>query len=118
MKKILLSAAILFAAIFVFGTVDTSAQTGPATGAYQKVETANADVKSAADFAIKEKGDGFGLVKIKKAERQIVAGTNFRIKMKVSEKAGEKESKYTVTAVIYRDLEGNYSVWSWEKSSK
>lgn len=116
MKTLLLSAAILFAAFFVFGTVETTAQSGPTIGGYRKIETADADVRAAVDFAIKEKGDKFGLIKIKKAERQVVAGINFRVKMKISEKTGEKESKYTVTTVIYHDLSGKYSISSWEKN--
>ena len=118
MKKVLLSAAIFFAACIVFGTAETHAQTSPQTGAYAKVEKSDVDVKAAVDFAVKEKGENFRVVKIKKAERQVVAGMNFRVKMKVAEKTGDKESKYTVTAVIYRDLEGNYSLTSWEKASK
>lgn len=117
-KKALFSVALFFAAFFVFGSVQANAQTTPVVGGYQKADKANTDVKAAVDFAVKEQGEAFRLVKIAKAEQQVVAGTNYRVKLKVAEKAGDKESKYTVNAVIYRDLQGKYSVTSWEKAVK
>ena len=87
-------------------------------GGYQKVDRPTLTLKAAVDFAVKKQGEAFRLVKIAKAERQVVAGTNFRVKLKVAERSGDKESKYSVIAVIYRDLDGNYSVTSFEKASK
>lgn len=117
-KKALFSAALFFAAFFVFGSVQANAQTAPVVGGYQKADKAGTEVKAAVDFAVKEQGEGVSLVKIAKAEQQVVAGMNYRVKLKVAEKNGDKTSKYTVNAVIYRDLQGNYSVTSWEKAAK
>lgn len=121
MKKIIISAAMIIAAFVFVGTTEINAQdrpNEPMVGAYQKAERTDAEVKAAAEAAINEQGEDFRLRKIVKAERQVVAGMNFRLRMKVAEKVGEKESKYTVIAVVYRDLEGNFSVTSWERAKK
>lgn len=117
-KKAILFGTFFFAAVFIFGAAETSAQTPPAVGAYQKVSRSQAEVKAAADFAVKDQGEAFRLVKIKKAEQQVVAGMNYRVKLKIAEKQGDKETKYSVTAVVYKDLDGNYSLTSWDKIDK
>lgn len=117
-KKIFLSAAFMFAAMFVFGTIDTKAQSAPVVGGYQKVKKSDDEVKKAIDFAMKEQGEYITLKKIKKAEQQVVAGMNYKVTLQFAEKQGDKESKFTVNAVIYRDLEGNYSVTQWERATK
>jgi predicted RecB family nuclease len=117
-KKAILFGTFFAAAVFIFGAAETSAQTTPAVGAYQKVSSSQAEVKAAADFAVKDQGEAFRLVKIRKAEQQVVAGMNYRMKLKVAEKKDDKETKYSVIAVVYKDLEGNYSLTSWERADK
>ncbi|MBX3289216.1 MAG: hypothetical protein KF855_07705 [Acidobacteria bacterium] len=114
-QKTLFFGAVFFAAFFVFGSVEINAQTTPVVGSYQKAKKSDKAVKEAADFAVKGQGENFRLIKISKAEKQVVAGVNFRVRLRVAEKGGDNESKYYVTAVIYRDLEGKFSVTSWEK---
>lgn len=72
------------------------------------------DVKGAAAFAVREEakreGVEFKLVSISKAEKQIVAGVNFRLALAV------KRSGLTRVAnvVVFRDLKSRYSLTSWQ----
>jgi Aspartic acid proteinase inhibitor len=72
------------------------------------------DVKAAADFAVheeaKREGVDLKLVSISKAEKQIVAGVNFRLALAVNRSVSTRVAK----AVVFRDLKSGYSLTSWE----
>ena len=116
MKKNLYLAAVLIA----FGLALTSDGFGqrPVLGGYKAIETTDEGVAAAADFAIKAQSEKdemeYALGGIAKAERQVVAGSNYRLCMDVS--ANGEDGSY-VQAVIYVDLKQNYKLTSWEASN-
>lgn len=110
-KQRILKLTILFAAFFAVtaGVSDAKAQM---TGAYGTVSTSSRDVRRAANFAIASRRANVRpkLVRIVKAEQQVVAGLNYRICMDVRRRRHTER----VTAVVYRDLRGRYSMTSWD----
>lgn len=112
---------VLFVVIFV-GALTAFGQTEvPVTGGYQKIETTNAKAVSAANFAVKaeakKENSKIKIVSVNEAERQMVAGTNFRLCMKV-EVTDENNSTISqiVQAVVYKNLKRKMSLTSWEES--
>jgi hypothetical protein len=116
MKISLIKYAVLIA--LVFGIYAAASRvSAQITGGYGETAIDDAQVKEAAAVAIKAKSKKTGkkitLVKIEKAEVQVVAGLNYRICMSV--KTGHsKPVKSKVTAVVYRDLKNKYSLSKWE----
>lgn len=116
-----LRVANIFAAafMFIFGTMICAAQSVPMVGGFRAAAANSADVKSAADFAVKTENarrgakTAFSLSSIKKAEAQVVAGMNYRLCLEVASK-GKKEQ---ATAVVYRNLQNKYSLTSWESGN-
>ena len=84
-------------------------------GGYGSVAKTDAQIIAAAKFAVAKQAetlDGdLSLNKIVKAERQVVAGMNYRICMTVNVEGDEPMS---VIAVVYQDLKRNYSLSSWK----
>ncbi|HYJ46251.1 MAG TPA: cystatin domain-containing protein [Pyrinomonadaceae bacterium] len=97
----------------------------PIVGGYSKVATNNPAVEAAAEFAVSEQkrkqGGPLSLTEIKRAERQVVAGTNYRLCLNV--KAGDEDDAgveaWDVEAVVFEKLPrapGNkYKLTSWVK---
>lgn len=86
-------------------------------GGYREVPAADAGAAAAAEFAINAQGEKTGmefeLHELVKAERQVVAGTNFRLCMQVS---ADGDEAFFVQAVVYLDLKKNYKLTSWADS--
>ncbi len=103
-----------------FGVVLSCAASGRAqmTGGYKAIPKTDAGAVAAADFAIKAQSAKtemkFELSEIMKAERQVVAGTNYRLCMQVS---ADGDEAFFVQAVIYLDLKRNYKLTSWADST-
>ena len=72
------------------------------------------DVASAANFAVHEQAKRevapLKLANISKAERQIVAGMNYRFILMVERPGSLRQAK----AVVFRNLNSHYSLTSWE----
>lgn len=72
------------------------------------------DVKIAAEFAVQEQAKreavALKLVSISKAEKQIVAGVNFRLALKVNRSGSTRAAK----VVVFRNLKSRYRLTSWE----
>ncbi len=106
-----------FAALFVFGifAAESRAFGQDIAGGYGDASVSDKDVRAAANFAIKNRsrstGKTFTLVRIVKAEVQVVAGLNYRVCMTVRE--GRKRAK-TITAVVYKDLRNRRSLSQWK----
>lgn len=114
MKNCLLMLKIFaVAGLFMLGASVCPAQM--VVGNYRPTEKNTQDVKSAADFAVNAENakraaaDAFKLRSIEKADRQIVAGTNYRLCLEV-ESGGEKQQ---ATAVVYLNLQNEYSLTNW-----
>ena len=72
------------------------------------------EVKAAANFAVGEQvrreAVPLKLVNISSAERQIVAGTNYRFVLTVERAGSIRQAK----VVVFHDLKSRYSLKSWE----
>ena len=114
MRKHLFFASLL--ALFVFGAAAAESRvSAQISGGYARVSVKSKDARDAAAFAIKAQseveGKKFILIKVLKAEVQIVAGLNHRVCMLVREGKGRSKS---VTAVVYKDLKNVRSLTTWE----
>lgn len=87
------------------------------TGGYSAVPVTDKDVIEAANFAVSNKNkhstQTFKLVKILKAERQVVAGMNYNLCMSVTEGGGTKAETYD--AIVYVDLQKKFELSHWGK---
>jgi len=89
------------------------------TGGYSATSVTNAEVVAAAAFAIKaaEEKDGqltkLTLVEILSVRQQVVAGMNFRLKLKVTLNGEEKEAEAVVWWQAWRKP-NPYKLTSWE----
>lgn len=106
-----------FVALFVFGVfaAESGVSAEEITGGYGDASVLDKDVRKAANVAIASRSRSTGktltLVRIVKAEVQVVAGLNYRVCMTVRE--GRKRSK-TVTAVVYKDLRNRRTLSRWK----
>jgi len=89
---------------------------GQVPGGYREIATGEKDVVAAANFAIKEKSkkEPVTLVKIAKAEVQVVAGRNFRITMEVNADGKDRAA----TAVVWSKLDKSHELTKWEWASE
>jgi hypothetical protein len=115
MKKSLLMVILFVAFTALSGSVFSAlAQQPPIVGNYREASKTDRDVVSAARFAVKSEkrrqGGHVSLVSIERAEKQVVAGLNYRLCLKVKMK-GKTED---VTAVVYKNLKQKYSLTSWD----
>jgi len=86
-------------------------------GGWKTAEPDNAEVVAAAEFAVSEQGQKtetpITLVSIEKAERQSVAGSNFRMCLKVE----VDDETQDVKVVVHRSLQQQHELKSWEEGS-
>ena len=120
MKKNLRLAMVFVAFYVTFGGVSEAfAQPPqpPIVGGYQGASRIDRQVVSAARFAVNsqngKRGDRISLISIERAEKQVVAGINYRLCLKVKRNGKAQE----VTAVVYQDLQRRYSLSSWKVKS-
>jgi hypothetical protein len=121
-RNFLLAAALLAAFGAAFASTPAGArQKAPVVGGYKEVATDDPEVTSAADFAVAAEGRKenatIKLVSVETAERQVVAGTNFRLCLKVETEDTDNnvDAKETVKAVVFKSLQKAYTLKSWEK---
>jgi hypothetical protein len=87
---------------------------GQLAGGYAAASVTNAQVVAAAQFAVKtlaampERAPAMTLVEILSASQQIVAGTNYRLRLKL--KVDGKDSE--VEVVVWRKLNGEHQLTS------
>ena len=115
MKKQIINCSIV--ALFVFGiyAVNSKVSAQDITGAYGDASVTDKDVVKSAKFAVKshstQVGKRFTLVRIQKAETQLVAGMNYRVCLRVRD---SRKRISTITAVVYKDLKNRYSLSRWK----
>ena len=123
MRKSFRSALVALLLGVVFGSVAAAAGAGrqaPRVGGYKEVAADAPEVVSAAKFAAaaqaRKKGMEIKLVSVEGAERQTVAGANYRLCLKVEEADAQNnvEVTETVRAVVFRSLQNAYTLRSWE----
>ncbi len=89
------------------------------TGGFKKVSVSDAAVVMAAEFALSAQADkddtGIELVSIETAERQTVAGANYKICMLVTLTDEYSEEPYDqfVSVLVFRSLKNQYTLKSW-----
>lgn len=114
MKNSLRIAALLVAfGAATSGALICSAQPGKIVGGYREVAKTDETVVYSANFAIKtqaQKDASLKLISIAGAERQIVAGSNYRLCLVVNSENKPEEIK----AVVYQSLQNEFSLTSWE----
>lgn len=114
-------AIIAFGMLLFVLAASLSAQ-APRLGGYKEAAKTEAGVKAAAAFAVKAQTEKTErketLMSIFKAEKQVVAGTNYRLCLKVTSEGAEDEADiiHFVQVVVYVDLKGNYKLTSWADS--
>jgi hypothetical protein len=124
MKKSLQFLSVLVALGITFGwaTVGLGQERVPLVGGYSEAATDDSEVVAAAKFAIRaqkrKQGGPLSLVSIKRAERQVVAGMNYRLCLKVKAAAVTNAGEETqdIQVVIFQSLKNKYSLKSWEKA--
>jgi len=116
MKK-KLQITMMFAAFAVVFACVTAAS-AQKVGGYKSVAVDDAGGVAAAEFAVADHSEknevSLEVVSIQKAERQIVAGTNYRlcIEVKVVEE-GNDDTQF-VEVVVYQDLKKVYKLTGWK----
>jgi hypothetical protein len=95
----------------------STAATPIQVGGYRATAKTDPNAVAAADFAITAQsaktGYAFKLVDLVKAERQVVAGSNYKLCMQVS---ADGDEAFYVLAVVYVDLKKNSKLTSWADS--
>lgn len=85
-------------------------------GGFTKISKTDEVALEAADFAVEAKSKKdettFTLVSLDKAERQTVAGTNYRLCLSIKD---VDENEKTVLVVVYRNLQKVFSLTSWKE---
>lgn len=118
MKRNIKFALVLVVMAVVFGCAAAAqAQAPPRTGGYKEISKTDAGAVAAADFAITAQsaktGNTYELHELSKAERQVVAGSNYKLCMQVS---ADGDEAFFVQAVVYVDLKRNSKLTSWTDS--
>jgi hypothetical protein len=119
MKTPFPSLALTFLIVaMLLNTVQQSARAEDIVGGYSKASATNAEVIAAAQFAVREKAakepkTAVSLVEILGAEQQVVAGMNYRLKLKVKVNGAEKIAEAVVWWQAWRKPDP-YQLTSWE----
>ena len=115
MNKYIRNAVFFTALIFGISLTAVQVSAQQMTGAYGAGSVSSKDTKAAASFAVKARAKKIGkhvtLLRIRKADQQIVAGINYRLCMDIREGSGKVKK---VTAVVYEDLKHHRSLSRWE----
>ena len=86
---------------------------GSVPGGYAPAELGT-EVKAAANFAVGEQARSeavpLKLLRVSRAEKQIVAGTNYRFVLIVERAGSIRQAK----VAVFQDLKSRYSLKSWE----
>lgn len=122
MKKSLRLGLILIAVGVVFGSVIAGMaqqQRPPIVGGYKAIATDAPEVVSAARFAVSERerkeGSAVKLISVEGAERQTVAGANYRLclKVEITDEANNVDVTQGVKVIVFRSLKKEYVLRSW-----
>ena len=114
----------LFVIVAFAGLVAMFAATANAqkVGGYKEISKDDAGARAAAEFAVSAEAEKTGrsitFIAVLGAERQVVAGSNYRLCIKVTSQGvdGEADATHAVKVVVYQNLKQEYSLTSWEKS--
>ena len=113
MKINLILAAAIFAA--TFGAAVCPAQV---VGNYREASKTDKAVVRAANFAVGARGKAqqnrlLELIAVERAEKQVVAGANYRLCLTVKANAGSEQA----TAIVYQNPQNQYELIDWTKGN-
>jgi hypothetical protein len=110
MRKSLLMLALVFAC----AATCAAQERAPVVGGYNEAAVNDPGVVRAARFAVREEGLRVGravsLLAVRRAEKQVVAGLNYRLLLSVRYGGDTRE----VSTLVYQSLRGAYSLKGWE----
>jgi hypothetical protein len=115
MRNNLLAALLLVAFGMTFGASYASAVgQGPMVGGFKAAATNDPEVTAAARFAVAAAGRNenttVSLLSVVSAERQTVAGANYRLCLEVEVEGGTRN----VRALVFKSLKKEYRLKSWK----
>ena len=99
--------SLLFTFLMLAIAHSSHGQQTPLVGGFIQSAITDAEVLKAAQFAVKAHDAKLTLQSVNAAEQQVVAGTNYKIKLTTSD--GRKAN-----AVVWRKLDGSYELTSWQ----
>jgi Aspartic acid proteinase inhibitor len=103
----------IFAAFIIITISSAICQAQPRiAGGYSAVSNSDETVIEAANFAVEtqaQKDDTLELISIERAERQIVAGSNYRMCLSVKSNGKEEQA----SATVYLNLQNQFSLSEW-----
>lgn len=104
---------------FSCAAVGMAQQGRPIVGGYKSIAKDNEGVVAAAEHALSERGEKEGvslkLVSIERAEYKVVAGTIYRLCLKVAiDNEDESGDTQEVQVEVFRSLQNAFSLKSWE----
>lgn len=87
---------------------------GPVVGGYSKADVKDKEVVEAGQFAVKEQAkktnSKIELIKVVRADRQVVAGMNYKLRLEI--KTGDQLS--LVNVVVWKKLDGTHALTDWK----
>jgi hypothetical protein len=105
---------IFLACLCIFVAASGNAISAPLVGGYSSADATSDDVKAAAEFAVRaqagNESEPLALVTVAQAEKQVVAGLNYRLTLTVTKGKKTVEAK----VVVYHALDSHYQLTSWE----
>lgn len=114
LQTILMFAVVFGCASFSFAQVEA-----PMVGGYRKADTTDAQIVSAANFAVKAQAkkqkSKIRIIAVSDAEQQVVAGMNYKLCLQVEtvEKNRKTAVPQTIQTIVFRDLKQKYELKSW-----
>lgn len=107
-------ALVALASSLLMSPLDSTAVEPTPPGGFGAVTQITPEIQSAADFAVRTQAKAealkLTLVKITQVESQVVAGMNYRLTLELTSSGQPRTAK----AVVYRTLEGQHQLTSWE----
>lgn len=107
-------AAVL--AIIIGVSIAAYAQRPPMAGGYRTFAADSEEALQAGTFAVEANNEKAGASmefgKVLKAERQVVAGTNFRLCIEATDTSETKQ----FLVVVYRNLKNEFSLTTWKET--
>ena len=107
MKNQILLTALLVGCLFAFGPARLEAQV---PGGFSAVAVSDAQVQAAAKFAVATHDAKLKFQAVEKAQRQVVAGMNYRLTLKVDDRGTNRVAE----AVVWQKLDGKHELTSWK----
>lgn len=96
--------------ITVLGLALTGGSSAQVPGGFSPAPASDPEVLSAARFAVTAHDPQLKLLSVEQAQRQVVAGMNYRLSLKVEGRGTNRVAE----AVVWRKLDGKHELTSWQ----